>query len=262
MSPAEVPVNPTRSDTEDAAAMTAPALGPNSDSDSDSDSEHDSSYSREEWEYDDDEKPIEKWSPIIAAIINTTRDAFPSSPSLPADLTPEQFNAFQSHWHSIFTTLLDTINTDHSIPDFLTTPPVKKFAINLFTKAPNCEISCPCCLPIVEPSILVENPQGVTKGDLVIALRDYLYGKKTPEIYEGENWKPMKGVLLYARDWMSTVRQPNGETRSYHAKCPKLWMYCVDGAGFWERSEKEMERWRKAEERDAKLKEGVEVDEF
>ncbi|KAK4449842.1 hypothetical protein QBC34DRAFT_404049 [Podospora aff. communis PSN243] len=252
MTPHEVPAVPIPND---AAASVVPAPDPDSSSDSDSDTS-----SLEEWEYNNKDKPIEKFSPAISAIITATRNAFSSSPSLPANPTPEQFTTFQSYWHSVFTSLLDAITTDPTIPEFLTEPPVKQFAINLFTQDPNCELTCPCCLPIVEPSILVENTQGVTKGDLVVAMRDYLYGEEAPGVYEDESWEPMKGALVYGRDWMSQGRDANGDVRVHYAKCPKVWVYCVDSGAFWERSEKERERWEKFEEREAKAAEEREID--
>jgi hypothetical protein len=175
---------------------------------------------------------IEKWAPTIDAICETTRKAFPGSPH--GSSAAEEF---RQYWHGVYTQLLETVAQDDSIPHHLTSPPVNKFIIKLFDKQhPG---RCPCCLPYVDPSITLENEQGVNKTDLVRAVRDYLYGEAVPKIYgDGEKEEDddgmlaMETALVYFADWMSSETNEAGERVSYYEDEPEVFMYCCRAEEF------------------------------
>lgn len=83
--------------------------------------------------------------------------------------------------------MLESAGSDQSVPEFVTRPPVKKFAIKLFDNEAleNSRCSyCPCILPDVELTILLEDEVGVKKLDIVKGLRNYLYQDDSdPVIY-------------------------------------------------------------------------------
>ncbi|ROW08961.1 hypothetical protein VMCG_02960 [Cytospora schulzeri] len=134
----------------------------------------------------DKDSVIETWPPVIDAVCKATRDAHPSSPPFdPAQPTP-----FQTYWHGVFARLHTSVLSDPSIPEALTSPPSPRFVITLFGR-PN-TMGCPCCLPRVRPNIVLENPAGVTKGELVRALMGYLYGPGLPRVYY---WYESPGVI-------------------------------------------------------------------
>jgi hypothetical protein len=173
---------------------------------------------------------IEKWAPTIDAICDTTRKSFPDSPQ-----GPSATDNFRQYWHGVFTQLLEAVAQDESIPYHLTSPPVNKFIVKLFDKQhPG---GCPCCLPDVDPSITLENEQGVSKTDLVRGVRDYLYGEAAPRIYGDEDdddggMLAMETALVYNASWMSGGRTEAGERVSYYEDEPEVFMYCCRASEF------------------------------
>ncbi|KAF7552125.1 hypothetical protein G7Z17_g4534 [Cylindrodendrum hubeiense] len=179
----------------------------------------------------DGEVMIEKWHDVIKAIEMTTRDAFSNSP--PFDSSPV---AFRSYWYGIFTALHGEILSDPKIPKFLTAPAAENFTISLFDeRGTGC---CPCGLPDVSPNISLENDDGVTKGDLIYAFKEYMYGDSSPEIhaaFDSSTPKESIGALVYSSDWMSSgYGGRNGEKAVYNADEPNIVLYCCGPESFKE----------------------------
>ncbi|KAK5658132.1 hypothetical protein OQA88_2104 [Cercophora sp. LCS_1] len=123
----------------------------------------------------------ETWLEVTNAILTATRDAFPLSPSVRASSIPEQeaeAEAFRAYWRRVFRQLLEKVNSDASIPEFVTDPPRDNLSVYLLADIPHDEVHCTVYLPQVAPSIYISDPDGVgvRKGGLVAALGEYLYG--------------------------------------------------------------------------------------
>ncbi|KAM7185853.1 hypothetical protein V8F20_011624 [Naviculisporaceae sp. PSN 640] len=117
----------------------------------------------------------ETWYPTIVALRTAVNAAFPSSPRPTPTSTKEEITAFNTYWRRVFEDLHKQVESDDSIPKFLSTPPIKKFEIIIFTE--NNGLDCPCCLQDISPAnIILENKDGLTKGDLILGLSKYLYG--------------------------------------------------------------------------------------
>ncbi|KAH6997256.1 hypothetical protein EDB80DRAFT_727472 [Ilyonectria destructans] len=188
-----------------------------------------------EFSSDSDAEPmLEKWHDVVKAIEATTREALFDSPSF--DSSPVDF---KSYWHRIFAGLQDSLTSNPKIPEFLTAPPVKKFTITLFDESG--VGGCPCCLPDVTPNISLENKDGVTKGDLINAFREYMYGSGSPEIHAACDTNPSKGEiggLVYSSDWMSCGYDgQEGEKAVFHEEEPNIIMYCCGSERFKEKIE-------------------------
>ncbi|KAK3314153.1 hypothetical protein B0H66DRAFT_457315, partial [Apodospora peruviana] len=209
---------------------------------------------------DDGIHKIETWNKVVDRVTDITRKAFHQySGTLD---TAACVTAFQSHWRGIFTTLSSEIAADATIPTYLTSPPVKKFEINLFTE--DGELGCPCCLPDVQQaSITLENENGVTKEDFMRGLTDYLYNRRDgelPMIYskekmegeesdeaefmydryfdrevkrqecEGEDYEETVfeykfPALVYTANWMSGGGSTE-EGKHVYGNFPSIWLYC------------------------------------
>lgn len=191
----------------------------------------------------DEETVIEKWYAVTDAITKTTKDAFAASP--PFDAADP--SAFQTYWRGVFTRLRESVSADSSIPQYLTEPPVDQFSITLF----NAEhaLNCPCCHPDVDPNIVLENDDGVTKEDLIDGFIDYMYGDTLPRVYiepysvyhkdivtesggmrmvpggGGGEYNEGAGAVVYSFSWMSGGTDEDGETVAYPSD-PKVTMYC------------------------------------
>ena len=200
----------------------------------------------DEWDAYKDERPLEKWRPTISAIMDATRNAAASSPGV------EQIDGFREYWRGVFTRLADEVDADSEIPRFLTEWPVKKFTVFLFEEQhPG---MCPCCLPYVDESILLENPEGVTKRDLVTGLMEYLYGETGPPMVYDRAGDPteMVGPVVYDRNWMTKGKNEGGEPHAYSGRNPKIWLYCCPLREFAERKETLQKRNDEAAERKSK----------
>ncbi|KAH6635766.1 hypothetical protein F5144DRAFT_155454 [Chaetomium tenue] len=186
-----------------------------------------SSRGRQEGNLDgDDDTLIEKWMPTVEAIRAATRAAFPSSPRGPG---------FNPYWHAVFTRLIASVAADPSIPDHLTQPPIPRFIVNVFDH-PDRQC-CPCSLPDVRPSIVLERPDGVRKTDLVRGVRDFLYGAAagagTVRVYRADEWDEHEGdvmaePLLYSWNWMSSGWDDDGGRVSYYGvggDAPQVYAY-------------------------------------
>jgi hypothetical protein len=175
---------------------------------------------------------IELWGPIVDAIHNATREAFPSSPQ------GASRDEFQRYWHAIFTRLLETVAADSTIPGQLASPPVTKFIVNLFNHPHS--MCCPCSMPDVSPTITLENEQGVGKMDLVRGMRDYLYGDTVPiiNVLDGREFESeecaVETPLVFAADWMSGGNTAEGERVSYYTSSPHIFIYCCRADEFRE----------------------------
>ena len=148
---------------------------------------------------DNEDSLIETWGEIVQKVTTTTETATLTTPIF--DLcTPSGQAAFQSHWRGVFSTLEESIASDDSIPQHLTSPPVKNFDINLFTE--DHHLHCPCCLPGVPPNIALENETGVTKQDFIRGLAGYLYGSddKFPVIYSEDELEKYEEYLVEKDD--------------------------------------------------------------
>ncbi|POS79386.1 hypothetical protein DHEL01_v202234 [Diaporthe helianthi] len=201
----------------------------------------------EEEEEDPDSDPhppvVEKWNEAVDAVLAATRTAFPGSPAFNA-ASP---GTFQSYWRGVFARLHTQVTSDSHIPEYLTSPPCKEFVVNVFAQggANNQGYSCPCCLPWVEPSVRLENEAGVTKGDLVRGLGEFLYGEGLPRVYvedeEGNDVIPedeeerekRTGVLVHGVDWMSEGGTGGG---GWIGRPAMIWMYCCRPDEFAEKT--------------------------
>ncbi|KAL2020026.1 hypothetical protein VTK56DRAFT_8929 [Thermocarpiscus australiensis] len=172
---------------------------------------------------------VERWSQTASAVKRATRRAFLSSPPGTSGPEPDR-EEFRQYWWGVFTQLLEFIAADPAIPAHLTSPPVTKFVVKLFDQPHR--MCCPCSLPDVDPTITLENEDGVTKMDLVRGLRDYLYGETPPIIYTAvddftEESITMDTPLIYWSDWMSSSdTNESGETFSYYDDVPEVFLYC------------------------------------
>ncbi|KAG8159756.1 hypothetical protein KVR01_010393 [Diaporthe batatas] len=218
----------------------------------------------EEGEDPDSQPPVvEKWREAVDAVLAATRAAFPSSPAYDA-ASP---GAFQSYWRGVFERLHGQVTADGRIPEHLTSPPCREFAVNIFARGAGDEgHPCPCCLPWVEPSVRLENGAGVTKGDLVRGLGRFLYGGEgLPRVYiedveggdvvpEEEEREKRTGVLVHGADWMSEGGDggENGEryvyTGGWIGRPAMIWMYCCHPGEFAEKAAATLLRDRADEE--------------
>lgn len=216
---------------------------------------------------EDDIQFLEKWDPVVQALTNTTRDSFADSPSFDPD-APE---VFQSYWRDVFTRLRESISADEKIHKYLTEPPVKKFTATFFDAFH--ALACPCCHPDVDPNIVLENPDGVTKEDLVDGYIEAMYGEKLPWVWIEPHPMPLEepeasaeddvdeaeesddedleeakseytpGALAYACHWMSCGGDSDsGEQVVYNSQEPNIIFYCADPEEYHERREKEEQR--------------------
>lgn len=220
----------------------------------------DSNEQEEVEEEEEEEGPpmVETWHEAVDAVLEATRAAFPSSPAYDTASPGE----FQSYWRGVFTRLHQQVKSDARISEHLTSPPCTKFWVNVFAQGAGDEgYSCPCCLPDVEPSVRLENPAGVTKGDLVAGLGAFLYGGDGPprvhvEDEDGEDVLPEKeeqgkrtGVLVHKADWMSEGSDnDDGKTYVYGGgwidRPAMIWMYCCQPGEFAEKAKKAVAKLR------------------
>ena len=223
------------------------------------------SDSEEEKEGEGEKKlhPVERWSKLVNTIRETTRTAFPSSPSY----DPDQASVFQRFWRGVMADLKTSVAADDEIPKYVTDPPVKRFAIALWDKPdPMC---CPCMLADAGSQVLVQREEGVRKSDVLEAFTDYMYGRDDgvgPQIFteaeqeesnsadgaadddeddddddeeEEAEKRPMPGALLYRVDWMQMPGGRGGERFVYYTPDATVFMYCCPGSEYLEKSEKE-----------------------
>ncbi|KAK3984575.1 hypothetical protein QBC44DRAFT_336801 [Cladorrhinum sp. PSN332] len=222
---------------------------PDSDSDGewDWDSENDGSYTEPE--------TLECFVPTVKAITS----AFTSS-SIASSPQAAGWGPFRAYWYDIFTKILAEVEANPDIPHFLTDRPCQKFNVCLFQLGSN-HPGCPCCLPERTPNIRIKNKGGVTKEDLVKAVRDYLYGehlKEPPKIWDGEVDDDLRTVeeglvrvkepVVWRDDRMIGVWQ-NPEDKSRGNKCMnwergEIFLYVCEVGEFEERMK------LKAEEKD------------
>lgn len=191
----------------------------------------------------EEEVIIEKWEDVVNAITKTTEEAFAASP--PFDATNP--SAFQTYWRGVFTRLRESISADSNTPRYLTEPPVDQFRITLFDAEH--ALNCPCCHPDVEPNIVLENDDGVTKEDLLDGFIDYMYSDTLPRVYiepcsvfhkgvvtesdgfrmvpggGGCEYSEEAGAVVYTFSWMSGGTNDDGEKEAYPSD-PKIVMYC------------------------------------
>lgn len=221
----------------------------------------DSNEQEEVEEEEEEEGPpvVETWHEAVDAVLEATRAAFPSSPGYDAASPGE----FQTYWRGVFKRLHQQVTSDARISEHLTSPPCTKFWVNVFAQGADDEgYSCPCCLPDVEPSVRLENPAGVTKGDLVAGLGAFLYGGDGPprvhvEDADEEGVMPEKeeqgkrtGVLVHKADWMSEGGGgDDGKTYVYGGgwidRPAMIWMYCCQPGEFAEKAKKAVENLQK-----------------
>lgn len=176
------------------------------------------------------DKPLETWDEVLTAIQKATHDAFHASPSF--DVSSP--STFQTYWRDIFTQLQSIVESDPGIPEYLTSPPVKHFVLTLFDEPHGS--GCPCGLPYVVPSILLENESGVTKNDLLREFTDYMYGEELPEIFttsdDLDTSTDDSGVLMFTMEWISSVSKVDGKKVAHmdefddEIKAPNVFIFC------------------------------------
>lgn len=104
--------------------------------------------------------------PLGNAIFVTARDARGSSPVY----DPSNPSPFQSYWHKIFNNLACTVASRAPLP-------YDKIDIKLYDEPRSRSM-----FPDSAPAIRLSREGGVTETDLVIGLRDYLYGERPGKI--------------------------------------------------------------------------------
>ncbi|KAK0747361.1 hypothetical protein B0T21DRAFT_354148 [Apiosordaria backusii] len=191
---------------------------------------------REEGLLDD---AVIRWAPTIDALHATFTDNAPLCPPLsPSGSNEQEFNQF---WCSVLTSLAIKIEADASIPLYLTSPPRPTFSIKLFSKPASNGIPSVVDLPF---QIVLSNPSGVTKGDLIRGVRDYLYSEEESRkrvIYrprqEGDGlgkWEEadMERVVVYDATWfmMDNQEEPPDDDEERYEGCtwkdPEIVLYC------------------------------------
>ncbi|KAM7196274.1 hypothetical protein V8F20_007114 [Naviculisporaceae sp. PSN 640] len=135
---------------------------------------------------DKSKRVLEQWVHIIDQVSLVTEDSFAGSPKDLDLTTPAGKSAFQSYWRGVLTDLEKKIMANDNIPEYVTSPPCEYFNIYLFRRnGVKCD-DCPCFMPMPTPNIRVNNPDGVTKGDVIKAIGTYLYGSddEMPTIFD------------------------------------------------------------------------------
>ncbi|KAI8675370.1 hypothetical protein NCS57_00438100 [Fusarium keratoplasticum] len=216
-------------------------------------------------EEDSDPGPIfEKWRPMIDAIADGTKEAFPASPSF----DPSSPSTFQTFWRGVFTSLKDSVLKNQEIPHYLTEPPVSTCSVTLFDNRH--ALGCPCCQSPSEPAIELENENGVTKEDFMNAIVNTMYGEALPKVFiesepmyqeddetddaddddvesedgseddapETASFKNDSGVLVYTYGWMSAGGKNEGGTVMYGDE-PDIILYCCPPDEFEKRTKKD-----------------------
>lgn len=189
------------------------------------------------------ESRIERWHEVVDAVTSATKDAVSASPTYDK-AKPE---AFLMYWRQVFARLLDSVIADPKVPEQLTEPPSEEFHVNLFNE-PDL-MCCPCTHPDVEPNVVLKKDGGVTKGDLVKRLAEYLYGDPVPLVHvanqvygstdsdsgstmDVDESRPQEAqtegaydehVVIYTSDWMS-AGGPQKE-RAVYGYPPRIWIY-------------------------------------
>lgn len=189
-------------------------------------------------DFSEPEPLIEKWDPTIVAMCEATKRAY-LDPASPSDSDSDR-TEFRQYWWDVFTQVLESVAADSAIPTHLTSPPVTKFVVKVFDKQH--ELGCACGLPAVDPTIALENDEGVTKLDLVRELRDYLYGEASPAInttevkggIDASSTVTMDTPLMYEADWMSGGSNGHGAQLSYYDEVPEIFVYCCPSSEFRE----------------------------
>ncbi|SPO01707.1 uncharacterized protein DNG_04380 [Cephalotrichum gorgonifer] len=221
----------------------------------------------------EEEMIVEKWHEVVKAIQETTKEYSAASPSF----DPSSPSDFQTYWRTVFSLLRQSVSADPGIPRHLTAPPVSKFTITLFDAIHG--LNCPCCHPDVEPNIVLDNSDGVTKEDLMDGFVNYMYSAVLPRVYiepmplpddedgeteatvenQGEDteapaddeddaveFRDNAGTLVYSASWMSGCGVKGDETEAYSSE-PNIVFYCCLQAEYPKKREIEEARERKRE---------------
>ncbi|KAK4188623.1 hypothetical protein QBC35DRAFT_382141 [Podospora australis] len=241
---------------------------------------------------DDDDygRAIERWGRTVDAIMDAFLDNKPdSSPSFlhHKDESSNSREEFRKFWFEVLTKTAEEVESDNTIPMYLTEPKGKKFTVKFFDKEPTWGCRCPCSLPDVdgeEGKVVIRNEEGVTKGMLVRGVRDYLFGdEEGPKIWrwdgdgdagenqEGKDWVRMGWAVVYTANWMSAGRvaasgdenDMQGEEKeeeelvlAYFGRDPVIMFFCCP----FERLDEYLERDKKVDEEMLGVGEGAEED--
>lgn len=194
-----------------------------------------------------------QWEKITDAITETTKSAATASPVF--DVT--QPLVFQRYWRGVFVNLEKSISEDSSIPEYLTEPPATKLTVRFFDDIHG--LACACCHPDVDPSVILEKSDGVTKRDLVKGICDVLYGDSLPKVYiepepfhredsdedgesadtdssssesteddesaEGVDFQDNRGVVVVDSSWLNSAKS-EGDVRYAYSDEPEIFLYC------------------------------------
>lgn len=219
----------------------------------------------------EEEIVIEKWHEVVETITKTTKDAYAVAPRF----DPSSPSTFETHWHAVFSQARDSVSADPKIPRHLTTPPATKFTVTLFDAMHG--LCCPCGHPPVEPNIVLENKDGVTKDDFMRTFVEYMYGGAFPRVYREpdpvcskeygeteaaaaepaedpeEGFRDDEGVLVYSAGWMSAG--DSGLEKVAYGDEPNIVLYCCGHDEFAKRREQadRQEAGAGASAREAKL---------
>ncbi|KAK4226712.1 hypothetical protein QBC38DRAFT_218386 [Podospora fimiseda] len=204
----------------DTSPIPNPTTEDSIDSDSDTDlppnwKDPDAAYPWSDEEEEQIPPTKEQWEPTLRALTSSFSSISPSSPS-------ESPNSFRLRAHSLLTQTISEVQTNGSIPRFLTDPPCKKFKILFFDTDPKVlsgqeKLSCPCCLPISESNITLSNDDGITKEQLITAVREYLYGEEWTEEKDGPKvWKGDELVQRWENKEEGMMRVRKGVVCKYN----------------------------------------------
>ncbi|KAK3984576.1 hypothetical protein QBC44DRAFT_385658 [Cladorrhinum sp. PSN332] len=226
----------------------------------------------------DDEGARETFGPTIDAI----RSAW-STESIASSPQSGDWEPFRLYWYHVFTKILSQVEADPEIPQYMTDPPCPKFEVMIFRLGdynPGC---CPCVLPECTPNITIKNKDGgVTKGEVVKAVRDYLYGehlKEGPKVWKAQKeieeaerneehgflyrevgeWKSeeegmtmMRKPVVWNSEWMTggwidPEDHSKGQECMYGSAYGKVWLYVCEAEEYEEKDNSKPDEYEDAE---------------
>lgn len=108
---------------------------------------------------------------------------------------------------------------------FITYPPLKTLEIEILDGA--ADIVCPCCEDYRDADIVIRSEEGITRDDLLKALRDRLYGENARR-----KRMPLKRHYsdgrLVVKTWNYPIRNVEDVfSKGYDYDELRIWMYCV-----------------------------------
>ncbi|KAM7187462.1 hypothetical protein V8F33_011202 [Rhypophila sp. PSN 637] len=120
----------------------------------------------------------QQYEQTLCHLVKQVHAAFAASPRPCPNATQDKMTEFTTYWRSTFNKICAKIEADDSFPYYITSPPVSRCEIFLYTQS----LSTCDSLPVTPANIILqleqtdENETGLTKGHLLRAVGRYLYG--------------------------------------------------------------------------------------